>query len=615
MSRDNFLFLFSLFFSIGGKPHATGMEILNIEAINITISDHKHNGTTDSPDASKISENRYILFGLLVFAILWIKLFNLLYYWLMVKVFKIMVWPDDDELRRRLGVYTSMSMYGTNIPGMLRRSYEKKLGNQEIKRLLKSSEMGELESDFFTYSNESYVTPQILTKIPLPNGQSAFLVENVQIVDNPGGSNVLGNNISTAKVGTMKNNASSHHAYPTTNSHDNSNYAKKTKSVTPDDMSTYKNLGKKRKSGKSVVKEYSSNHSSWLRRKCYCCFGRKIKSGSDDKYDENNKFKNDRDYDDQTYSRDQFSKAFDNPWRFYRGNFLILLCDVTVVVGLVVIAIVVYYTLDLEWNDMVSPQTLVAVFGLFKLSEGFSGLIGYANIIWHDSLYRGDIVEIIGTWNSIGGKVVGIVQKVTVADVCLLTNQPFQSHFAAKNTPSPVGPVPSLPQLPQSTLITPPSPPLSSLPVQQTFGQYNAQPTGTASTETVSRYMTLNTAFRVPAIRASALDSDEMARMNREISSKKKVKKQRQKDYSEGDTIIDMDDDVYVELNNGDKEDGYVTYIKINQEISGDVHNVPMIIERISESFERARINTNDVYRATIFTKIGWTTNLKITFK
>jgi hypothetical protein len=91
------------------------MEVVSDTLFNTTNTTN----TTGYNGENGTSENWYVLFGFIIVAIIWIKGFNKLYYWLMIDVFKFMIWYDDAELKRRLDVYTSMAVYGTNIPDII----------------------------------------------------------------------------------------------------------------------------------------------------------------------------------------------------------------------------------------------------------------------------------------------------------------------------------------------------------------------------------------------------------------------------------------------------------------------------------------------------------------
>jgi hypothetical protein len=511
------------------------------------------------------------------------------------------------------------------------------MGHDDVKKLLHASFVGDLKSDFFSYANPNYKTPQILTKVTLPGGSTSVLVENLQVVDDPSDRTIADSRISRLKTEkVMTNNTNLRKRFVAS---ETPQLVKEDRDYHTGDFfgSQIKMHKKRSKNSKYDVLPETPKHkekkilkkkTNW-RQICCCCM-RKPK-------------KTTQDLNRTTYSDDQFSKTLGDTSRYYRGNLLILLCDVMVVFGLAIIAIVVYYALDLEWDNTVSPQTLAAVFGLFKLSKGFSGLIGYANIIWHDTIYRGDIVEIIGTWNSIGGKVVGVVYKVTVADVYLLTNQPFMSHFAANKTATPTPNKNTLPSPEKKDTFQN----ASSISIQSTNSSNDTivhrqsndvisemQHDDSPITETIHRYITVNTAYRIPNIKARMLCEDEKRFAKKTSKTTPTTRKERDvyvtehidhaergarplfsKQKSKQSKKITQDDHIMIEMDDDNMPtEEWVGYVKLHQDISGGTDKVPMQVKRFSETVDTVRLNTNAVYLASIYTKIGWNTNLKITF-
>jgi hypothetical protein len=83
-------------------------------------------------------------------------------------------------------------------------------------------------------------------------------------------------------------------------------------------------------------------------------------------------------------------------------------------------------------------------------------------------------------------------------------------------------------------------------------------------------------------------------------------------EYNDDDDKHDTDDDY--EREERTFEEATVAYVQLNQDVSGGNDRVPVRVERFAKTVDKVRLNTNAVYLATIYTKIGWNTNLRVTF-
>lgn len=591
-----------------------------MESITNTILNFTRIDTNTTLSIDSDTGSYYMLFGLGISAFLWVKLWGKVYYWFMIKVFKIMIWHDDKELKRRLDIYTSISSYGTNIPGIVGHSSDSSIGYDDLKKLLHASFNGTLDSDFFSYDNKSYITPQILTKVPLPGGRTSVLVENLQVVDDLASGRVLENRISrlkTKKVKTSPNDLRKHHGVRTKSSPNSTTKVNKGGRFVKTKIPNHDN--------RFEINTKSKNINLWQRMlDFFSKTSKKISMALNTL---------------TTYSNDDLTATLECSAKYYRGNFLVLICDITLVLGLSIFAIAAYYTLKFEWTNSISPSILVAIFGLFKLSEVSNGLIGYVNIIWHDTLYRGDIVEIVGTLSSIGGKVVGVVYKISAADVYLLTNQPFTAHSINGNSRSEK-------EKKKTTEKTPIKDNVGdnkSVSPDNDIGKYS-QPQGnnpraggdinnhdSLGSETIYRYLTINTAYRIPTLRARTSSEEESKFINKSSGVKlNKYNNNNVRDKHEtlknnslfpknsrnikiDDEQIEMDEESDEDDHIGDADEKVFAYMRLNHDISGGDKQVTMTLQRFSETVDIVRLNTNSVYSATIYKKIGWNTNLKIT--
>lgn len=619
---EKFLF-FLIYFGIDRDTRARHRDyhMVNVTNILLNVSTSCQNGTVfdDHDDDFK---NRYVIVGLILACFLWILAFKVIYYWFVRDLTGLMIWPNTRELYRRLQLQTSNDANHTNGLNAWSIENTKPVNTQrEINNLLMKSENGKLHNTYNSYADDKIHSPQIVTVVPTPSGNIP-VVEAAQIYDESmmhANSSELGGYV-RKRINRTSNNKND---TPAKKERTTPNYGRDkiiieddadidyfTQKDTADrdrgdtalqmdedgdsfDSLNYKNQGCCACLSKIIMCDQYRTKS---KKKCCPCtlnFSSIFSKSSSKKANKNRPKDRWTDYERTVEDpNDALSVDVNDRKRFWRGTFLVILCDTIVVMSLILTAIGVYLSMDVELDRYFSTQNIAIVFATFKLTELSGGLIGYISIMLHATLYRGDIVKIVGTWAGIGGYVRGVVLDVNISDVLLLVNTPFVSHFSEKSSEA------------HSKLSKIKAASAASIHKQKeceksekskTNGARSSPPSPSPSGIGVKRFIPLHTANSMPKFRNKMTEEDlkELAKsfggkyVKAEGGGAKKTR------YSETIAYIQFDqDDVTCE--------DYDTYITM---------------QRTANEIEIVRLNTTMVYGSVISRKLGFETNVHVMFE
>jgi hypothetical protein len=269
-----------------------------------------------------------------------------------------------------------------------------------------------------------------------------------------------------------------------------------------------------------------------------------------------------------------------------------MLCDLVVVLSIGLIVYGIYLSLDVEMDKYFSAQNLAFILAAFKLSELSGGLIGYISIISHCTIYRGDIVKIIGTWTGIGGSVSGVVIDVNISDVLLFSNTPFVSHFTKnmENTEK------YKTQQQQRIFTNVAKPGLGTSVRDEDVASNDDSRTSGSNAVHTKRYFPMRAAMSIPKMRGK-ITEEQLKSMAKEMGGRFEKKKS---DEEPRDPNVEMET---------------IAYIRFDQtELDPIDNNASVQLYRTIDDIEIIRMNTNLVHGSVISRKVGFETNAHIVF-
>jgi hypothetical protein len=298
---------------------------------------------------------------------------------------------------------------------------------------------------------------------------------------------------------------------------------------------------------------------------------------------------------------DQLSIDVNDRKRFWRGNFFILLCDFIVLLSIALVLIGIYLSLDVELDSYLSAQNVALVVAAFKLTEMSSGFVGYINLIIHSTIYRGDIVKIVGTWTGIGGSISGVVLDINISDILLLANTPFVPHYGVKPTTdheTNTNHDAKKSKKSQKTIIK--KPPKTK---KNIIDDDDINKNEDGQTSHTRRYLPLHTATSAPKLRGK-MTEDQLKKLATDFGGRyEKINDHPSLDRAHVTTRPRSDD---IET---------IGYIRFDQkDVETQDENVNIVMERTMNDIEIVRLNTNLVFTSVITRKLGFETNMHISF-
>jgi hypothetical protein len=529
---------------------------------------------------------RRIAIALLFLAsLLWFALFPIVFNWIIRDLLGAQIWPSDKELKRRLDLYTSISKYGVNVltprfvPFLDARNEEEHV----VSDILDEIKRGEIGSDIHLYEDAEHLPHKIVTVVKHTNEQKvAYIVEGFNALDRPYGGCMEPKHASD-KMGAFKSADTLRIAAGRSKKKSIYNNGGKTIG------SNYGASGKVNSSKKSTVSRdhisiniddqnevdmrTTSAVSRFKKRSRWClggcCFGKKNGSSDLDEIAVVDDLK--------TYQAVIVKKVFSKTERYLRGNFLKLVGDV-VALGVPLVGIVlILSTADIPWELLMGNGLLVFFLGFLGIGKVLDMVTGYLNLTWGDRLYRGDIVDIIGTWTNIGGKITGVVVDVRPSEVLLFTDETFNAQFMSAPYPSGGSNAhpPSSSQSTTTTTTTTTSPEgnggLKTVSREEKRQQYSQPP------EVVKRFITVETGNTMPTVRnviSSSLGAG----------------------------------------GNNDEHDASPEYFIFSQDIPPDIRRTKYKFDRQPVTLDFASLNASAVSTAVIIKKVGWSTNMALNF-
>jgi|694.fasta_scaffold00931_8 hypothetical protein len=594
--------------------------------INVTLN------VTHIDDDERTFYNRYMIVVLVIFGFFWIIFFKKIFYWFVRDVTGLMIWYNVRELHRRLLLQTSNDTHkvnGLNAWGL--DTIEPLKKHENIYALLKKSDNGSLPNTYYSYNNLDIVQPQTVTIVPTHEGYKP-VVESLQIYED----NVIDTNLKDVeglkrrnvkskfdKKTQPKKPSSSTHSNVDASAdpyyHDDSNYFRK-------DVATFENTrdekinfndgsddssdeesydASKKRKNKSSCARFFDGKKRWLAR-VFACDQYRTKSkkkccpcmlniySAYNKKTKTNKKTRRSDYYERTVEdpNDELSNDVNDWKRFWRGTFFIMLCDLVVVLSIGLIVYGIYLSLDVEMDKYFSAQNLAFILAAFKLSELSGGLIGYISIISHCTIYRGDIVKIIGTWTGIGGSVSGVVIDVNISDVLLFSNTPFVSHFTKnmENTEK------YKTQQQQRIFTNVAKPGLGTSVRDEDVASNDDSRTSGSNAVHTKRYFPMRAAMSIPKMRGK-ITEEQLKSMAKEMGGRFEKKKS---DEEPRDPNVEMET---------------IAYIRFDQtELDPIDNNASVQLYRTIDDIEIIRMNTNLVHGSVISRKVGFETNAHIVF-
>lgn len=596
-------------------------------------------------DDDTVFNNSYMIFTLIVGGFVWILIFKSLYYWFVRDVTGLMIWFNSRELYRRLQLQTSNDTHHVNGLNAWGVDNIKPVKNQkQIDELILRSEYGDLNNTYNSYADLRISLPQMITVVPTQRGYKP-VVESVQIHDKhvvDTTSNHLGG--FHQKTVRSKSKTPNDHDEPAA-LHRRNNRKKRTESFENDvnrkhSFGDYEHHPASRYD-EEIVHLYDESHieqddvehrdgsggSYWIARLLFCdqyrtkskkkccpwIFDFSASKKGSNKYEKSKrrmKGRNDLSDYDRTVENpnDQFSVDVNDKKRFWRGNFFILLCDFIVLMSIVLVFIGIYLSMDVELDSYFSAQNVALVIAAFKLTEISNGLVGYISMIMHNTIYRGDIVKIVGTWTGIGGSISGVVLDINVSDVLLLVNTPFVSHFGGKRTETETDS--SRNSKPKKKFASKGTKKLSSVAnvVDNDVSKIEEEEEEQDRTVHTRRYFPFHTAASAPKLRRK-MTEEQLTKMASEFGGRyeKTTDASSVRNDKNGEKIARRANTANAET---------IGYIRFDQrDVDTDEESVHVTMARSMNDIEIVRLNTNMVYTSVISRILGFETHMHISFE
>lgn len=593
-------------------------------------------------DGDTVFNNRYMIFALIVGGLVWILIFKSLYYWFVRDVTGLMIWFNARELYRRLQLQTSNGAHRVNGLNAWGVDNIKPIKTQaQIDELILRSEHGDLNNTYNSYADLTISSPQMITVLPTPQGYKP-VVESVQIFDEHvvdttsdhlGGFYQKKIHTETDTSSTVKRRIKQQQQQQGV-----TNVEKKSRTSTtfgdlendPKGMYDEELISMYDDDGDNNDDQYGRRHHHhhnpieseekpntggiyWIasvlfcdqyrtksRKKC-CPWTLDFSAFKKDT-EKKRKWKGRNDLSD--YERtvedpnDQLSIDINDRKRFWRGNFFILLCDFIVLMSIALVLIGIYLSMDVELDSYFSAQNIALVVAAFKFTEISSSFVGYIYLIMHSTIYRGDIVKIVGTWTGIGGSVSGVVLDINISDVLLLANTPFVSHFGVKNTK------PDRNDRKRGSKKSKTSQKTVVHNEKNNTKEEDVIKSEDDQTIHTRRYLPLHTASSAPKLRGK-MTEEQLRKLASDFGGR----------YEREDATTFFSERDNRTKRPRTKDTETIGYIRFDQkDVETQDGNVKVIMERTMNDIEIVRLNTNMVYTSVVSRILGFETNIDVSF-